>query len=209
MSSIELDDMSQPKPPVEPTEATYNALDENRDNTIALWTWATATLLFLFSTCLILFPRLLLFFAETGVVVERRAAMTPLETFLAQHFGLMLLAVNLTLVLNVPSAKEPIVPRNWEKAPLPHHPLLGPLTGVCALSAFMSWNTKDVGSLATIVCVGTSVISLWGLWATVFAGSSVISHKTGADKHTSSFLFGNKSAASKQKAEWKKAQKGR
>lgn len=38
----------------------------------------------------------------------------------------------------------------------------------------------------------------------VFSGSSTISRKTGADKHTSSFIFGNKSAASVKKRLWKK-----
>jgi len=41
----------------------------------------------------------------------------------------------------------------------------------------------------------------------LFAGSASISRKTGADKHTSSFLFNNKTAASVQKKEWKKRQK--
>lgn len=41
----------------------------------------------------------------------------------------------------------------------------------------------------------------------MFEGTSRISKKTGADKHTSAFLFGNKTAASKQKKEWKAAQK--
>jgi len=35
-----------------------------------------------------------------------------------------------------------------------------------------------------------------------------VSKKTGADKHTSSFIFGNKSAASLQKKRWKKEQEG-
>ena len=41
----------------------------------------------------------------------------------------------------------------------------------------------------------------------LFAGSASISRKTGADKHTSRFLFNNKAAASAQKKEWKKRQK--
>lgn len=38
----------------------------------------------------------------------------------------------------------------------------------------------------------------------MFAGSSNISNKTGADKRTSRFIFGNKAAASSQKKQWKK-----
>jgi len=40
----------------------------------------------------------------------------------------------------------------------------------------------------------------------VFANASLYSQKTGADKHTSAFIFGNKSAASVQKKAWKKQQ---
>lgn len=41
----------------------------------------------------------------------------------------------------------------------------------------------------------------------LFEGTSRISKKTGADKHTSAFLFGNKQAASLKKKEWKKTQR--
>jgi len=41
----------------------------------------------------------------------------------------------------------------------------------------------------------------------MFAGSPLVSKKTGADKHTSSFIFGNKASASSQKKRWKKEQK--
>jgi hypothetical protein len=43
----------------------------------------------------------------------------------------------------------------------------------------------------------------------VFGGSAAISKTTGADKRTSAFLFGNKSAASVQKKQWKKEEKGK
>jgi len=54
------------------------------------------------------------------------------------------------------------------------------------------------------VFVGSGIIGLWGAWAAMFGDSSSVSKKTGADKHTSAFLFGNKSAASVQKKEWLK-----
>ena len=38
----------------------------------------------------------------------------------------------------------------------------------------------------------------------VFQGPKTISQKTGADKHTSSFMFGSKASASEQKKLWKK-----
>ncbi|KZT26528.1 hypothetical protein NEOLEDRAFT_1132039 [Neolentinus lepideus HHB14362 ss-1] len=89
------------------------------------------------------------------------------------------------------------------------HPALGPLTGACLLSAFLAWNTSNVGPLATLVFLGASTIGSFGLWVIVFAGSARISRKTGTDKHTSSFIFGNKNSASKQRKQWKKEQKRR
>jgi hypothetical protein len=47
--------------------------------------------------------------------------------------------------------------------------------------------------------------TIWGLQL-LFAGPSVISKKTGADKRTSAFIFGNRSAASLRKKEWSKQQ---
>jgi hypothetical protein len=41
----------------------------------------------------------------------------------------------------------------------------------------------------------------------IFAGSALVSRKTGADKHTSAFIFGNKASASEQKKIWKLEQK--
>lgn len=38
----------------------------------------------------------------------------------------------------------------------------------------------------------------------VFSGPPAISRKTGADKRTSSFIFGNKSAASVKRKLWKR-----
>jgi hypothetical protein len=67
-------------------------------------------------------------------------------------------------------------------------------------------------------------IGLWGLWTAsynecvatairanyksqvVFANSSSISKTTGADKHTSAFIFGNQAAASSQKKRFKRGE---
>jgi hypothetical protein len=57
--------------------------------------------LLLLAMCLILFPRLLLFISETTSATERRTALTPLESFLALHFGIWLAATSLALALNV------------------------------------------------------------------------------------------------------------
>ncbi|KAK0459792.1 uncharacterized protein EV420DRAFT_1641980 [Desarmillaria tabescens] len=147
------------------------------DSTVLTWSFACSALLTIASGTLVLSPRLLLFFAS-----EHRE-LTSLESFLMVHFGICLFAVALALVLN--------------------HSLLLPLTLCSFISSFLSYNTTDVGSLATLASVAAGVIAIWGLWILVFGNSSSISKTTGADKHTSSFIFGNTSSASAQKKRWK------
>lgn len=54
--------------------------------------------------------------------------------------------------------------------------------------------------------VGSGALASIGLWCLLFASSSGrISRKTGADKRTSGFPFGNKEAASEKKRQLKKA----
>jgi len=120
----------------------------------------------------------------------------------ALHFGILLLAVALALIFNVPCPPQP-VPLT-QQTTQPYQPLLGPLTFAANLSAFLAWNTESVGPLASVVFAGSLVIGVWGLWAIMFAESSSASKTTGADKHTSSFIFGNKSAASSIKKQWKR-----
>jgi hypothetical protein len=106
------------------------------------------------------------------------------------------------LVLNVPSSFA--VPPNNSQTTSATHPLLWPLTVASGLSALLSYNTKDVGPLSFIAFIGTGIVNMWGFWVILFAGPPLLSKKTGADKRTSAFLFGNSSAASVQKKEWKK-----
>ncbi|OCH93417.1 hypothetical protein OBBRIDRAFT_702103, partial [Obba rivulosa] len=152
------------------------------------------------SLLLMLFPSFILFLAETGEV-ERRPTLTPLEAFLLLHTGILLGAVAIAVVFNIPQASLSLpeaLPKGTQG-----HPLLGALSVACTLIAFISYNTRAIGSLAFFVSVGSAVIGVWGLWAIMFAGSSYKSRKTGADKRTSRFLFGNKAAASVQKKQWK------
>jgi len=150
-----------------------------------------------------LFPQFLLFLAETGGA-ERRTTLSPLESFLALHFGIVLVAIALALVFNISSTQDVIT---QEQSSSVEHPLLRPLSGACLLIAFFSYNTKSVGSLAFLVFLGSATIGIWGLWSTLFAGSSYRSKKTGADKRTSRFIFGNRAAASAQKKQWNEQQK--
>ena len=138
-------------------------------NSLTIWSWLSAALLTVLAATLTLSPRLLLFLSETAV------SLTSLEAFLALHFGIFLAALALTLVLNVygplllfftlihsfqvPSPKPPI-----PSDEVPSHPLLTPLTVATNISAFLAWNTKDVGALASIVFCISMTIGLWGLW---------------------------------------------
>ncbi|KZP19491.1 hypothetical protein FIBSPDRAFT_828050 [Athelia psychrophila] len=182
--------------------------EDVRDYTITTWAWVATTLFSLLALCLIISPRLLLFVSETANDDERRTALTPLESFLALQFGIFLLAVSSALLLNIPSV-SPMQTALHERNASPTHPLLGPVAAACALSSFISYNTKHVGPLAILFCLGSGFVSLWSFWVVLFADSSLVSKKTGADKHTSSFIFGNKASASAQKKKWRKEQTGK
>ncbi|KAJ6596962.1 hypothetical protein DFH09DRAFT_1133222 [Mycena vulgaris] len=205
MAEIEMDDFSQ-RADRETNSSVALDTEAVPDAVSTFWAWTTASLLIIISLILSVSPRLLLFVSETADGPdEKRTVLTPLESFLALHAGIWLSAVAISLVLNIPSVPPvDVLPRHQQAA---SHPLLVPLTAAASLSAFLAYNSKTVGSLASIVFVGSSIIGLCGTWAAVFGSSSSVSKKTGADKHTSSFLFGNKSAASVQKKEWLKKRK--
>ncbi|KAJ7235451.1 hypothetical protein B0H12DRAFT_1141556 [Mycena haematopus] len=206
MTAIEMNDLSKRVKEETPEGASADTYPQAvQDGVSTYWAWSTASLLTLISLILSVSPRLLLFLSETvNGPDEKRAVLTPLESFLAVHTSIWLSAVAISLVLNIPSvAPIDVVVRHQ----ITRHPLLIPLAVAGTLSAFLAYNTKSVGSLAPIVCVGSSIIGLWGTWAAVFGNSSSVSKKTGADKHTSTFLFKNRAAASVQKKEWLKNQK--
>jgi len=83
------------------------------------------------------------------------------------------------------------------------------MTSFALLGAFLSYNTAGAGSLPKIYSASASLIGIWGLWVIIFAGPVVVSRRTGADKHTSAFIFGNKSSASEQKKRWKRDQQSK
>ncbi|RPD66158.1 hypothetical protein L226DRAFT_609053 [Lentinus tigrinus ALCF2SS1-7] len=200
----ELDDLSKRNaaiPEDEKEDEQQPSTDGPKDDgVISAWAWASAGLLSLVALPLICAPKLVLFLADT-----ERSTPTPLESFLAWNTGIILSAIAVALVINVPSSPEDLTTRQGA----PGHPLLEPLSAACLLISFISYNTTSVGSLGMLLCIGTGLIGGWGFWAILFAGSSRISRKTGADKRTSRFLFGNKAAASVQKKRWKKEQAAR
>ncbi|KAF4576792.1 hypothetical protein EYR36_000613 [Pleurotus pulmonarius] len=202
MSSIEMQDLSRRHDDKKSANVSPGVSSVSEDSTINLWAVVAATLIFTLSLCLTIFPRLLRFLSETGTEEHARVALSPLESFLALHFGILLAAIAAALVLNMPSS-NPIATRNEGN----NHPLLVPLSFACSLSAFLAYNTNNVGSLSTLVWILSATIGGWGIWTMLFAGSSLVSKKTGADKRTSAFLFGNKNAASVQKKSWKQEQR--
>jgi len=212
-SNLEMDHLSQrklshtPEDPSGPNTANSNQTGEDAtpstsENAITMWAYGSTILLVALAAPMILFPKVLLFAAETGP--STRTALTPLEALLALHGGIILFALAMGLLFNIPSGRP--IAQAAAGTKVTGHPLLVPLTTACTTIAFLSYNTISVSSLAFLVFLGSATIGVWGIWTILFAGSSNISKKTGADKHTSRFLFGNKSSASVQKKRWKEEQ---
>ncbi|KAI9571334.1 hypothetical protein HD554DRAFT_2075290 [Boletus coccyginus] len=202
-NSIEMDDLSRlhgSKPTGTSAESPMGAAQRANadDESISVWAWTSALVLALFSICLLAFPRLLLFLAEPS---GGRATLTSLENYLALHLGILLGTLAVTIVAVLPNGW----PTDPQRSTDPNcHPLLKPVTAASLVMTLLSYDNRSVGTLATIVLLGSSIVGLFGLWVLVFSGPPTISRKTGADKHTSSFIFGNKGAASIKKKLWKK-----
>jgi hypothetical protein len=118
---IEMDNLSGPKTNLSRVipESTPSLTSNAQDRVVAAWTFTAAALcvcsarvlrrvtdveahlsLFLIASLLTLAPRFLLF-ASTAADEERRNALSPLEAFLALHFGVFLYAIVAALVFNV------------------------------------------------------------------------------------------------------------
>ncbi|KAI0810979.1 hypothetical protein BC629DRAFT_1477818 [Irpex lacteus] len=199
-SEIELDDLSNmPKPAiVDDKPGGRLNQDAQQEASVTLWAYVATAILLTLATPMIFFPHLLLYISESSY--ERRNVLTPLESYLAVNSGILLAALGITLIFNAPAGIGIQLPSSSSSS----HPLLTPLTIACSIIALTSYNTKSVGALAFVVFLGSAVIAGWGWWTIMFSGTSYISRKTGADKRTSAFLFGNRAAASTQKKEWKK-----
>ncbi|KAG9019631.1 hypothetical protein FRB90_011977 [Tulasnella sp. 427] len=194
-----------PVPPQKPTrQEIMERLSQMRDESSGWWAWITAAWFTILALPLLIFPRLLLFLSTPFNIhtSEIRETMTPLEGYLCTHVGIGLLALAIALVTAIPS--PPPIVRAGVVPPPQTHPLLAPLSFSLAVTSFISYNTKNIGPLGMIMTLGCGITGLWGLWVMAFEGTGNYSNKTGADKHTSSFLFGNKASASQQKKLWKK-----
>ncbi|KAI6109484.1 hypothetical protein F5141DRAFT_1214998 [Pisolithus sp. B1] len=200
---IEMEDLSQVKKSDSLAETTGSATRKT-DASVSIWAWTsggnTARLhsFAALSLCLTLFPRFLLFLADES---GGRRTLTSLERFFALQLGIMLGIASLTIIA--------MIPNDWPTG-LEHtsnsHPLLWPVTATSLAMALVSYGNSTVSTLATMFMWGTGVVGVLGLWLITFEGSSAVSRKTGADKHTSAFIFGNKSAASVKKRKWKNEQ---
>lgn len=175
-------------------------MDTNQEQSVTLWAYGATAILVILAMPMMFFPSFLLYVSENSF--ERRNALTPLESFLSVNSGILLATYGLALLFNVPAGTHIPLPAQAKQT----HPLLMPLTISCSIIALSAYNTTSVGSLAVLVFFGSVIIAAWGIWTIMFSGTSYISRKTGADKRTSRFLFGNKAAASSQKKEWKKEQ---
>lgn len=165
------------------------------DSTEQVWALTVAGVLAVLSLPLLFFPRFLLFLSNA----TDSALLTPLESFLCAQLGILVLGLAAGVVIASPDIPD-ISDRD-------SNPLLAPISIAAAASSLLAWNAKGVGSLGVFMSIGTGVIGAWGFWAMLFSGSSYISKKTGADKRTSTWLFGNKTAARAQKKAWKARQK--
>lgn len=136
---------------------------------------------------LIFLPRLVLF------AVGQSQQLTPLESFLALHFGLFLAFSAVGLVLNVmafrdlswmcplPTNRLQIPSNSTDAGPSPAHdndsathPLILPITSFLVLSAFLSYNTTNVGSLSKLYSACTGLAGIWGLW--IVSGLYLLDH---------------------------------
>ncbi|OBZ75795.1 hypothetical protein A0H81_04325 [Grifola frondosa] len=139
-SEIELDDLSSP-PKQEDESLSGGVTPPKDDQVVTVWAWVSSILLLTLE-----------WIGEPT---------TPLEAFLALHTGILLIAIALAIVFNVPSA--PVTTPSTDQV-AQGHPLLAPLSGACILIAFLSYNTTSVGSLAFLLFLGSATVGLWGLW---------------------------------------------
>lgn len=72
--------------------------------------------------------------------------------------------VKSNFLLQIPSAAAAVVvPQRDNKGP-ETHPLIVPIASFSLLSAFISYNTADAGSLGIIYSACTGLLGTWGLW---------------------------------------------
>lgn len=79
-----------------------------------------------------------------------------------------------------------------------------PMAAASSICSFLAYNTTPSHALATVFFLANLIVALAGFYTILFANDFTYRSKTtGADKRTSAFIFGNKSAASQIKKAWK------
>jgi len=118
---------------------------------------------------LLLFPRIILFFAQnpasphvTASSSDHYDTFTPLESFLITILSLGLFTLALTALLILAPAYHPPAVNPSRK------PLLGLMIGLTTISALLGWNTKAIGGLGSAIGLGNTVIAGWGWWVVMF-----------------------------------------
>ncbi|RDW65888.1 uncharacterized protein DSM5745_09627 [Aspergillus mulundensis] len=171
------------------------------------YTYSTSAWLALQSAALISVPQ-----GISAMLLEETRPATPIEVYFARCLGFSLLALaTLTFMLtgNIPltsGLSDPLSSEDPESEDDPKAPYAVPTLVVTsafhAASAFYAYTRYVVNAKGVflIAMVGYASVAAVGLWCVLFASShGRISRRTGADKRTAGFPFGNK--ASKKKHE--------
>ncbi|KAL3420806.1 hypothetical protein PVAG01_07251 [Phlyctema vagabunda] len=176
------------------------------------YTYGTAGWLYLQAAPLIVSPTIII----TLLSPEVREA-TALEEYFSRALGLTLLALGSVVVLltgSVPLTSSISETTNAgvttedsdPKAPyaVPTLTISMLYHGAMAFFTYARWTTTGQTTFA-LGTAGYGSLAMIGLWCMLFATSSgKISRKTGADKRTSGFPFGNRESASAKKQVYKK-----
>ncbi|ORY33807.1 hypothetical protein BCR39DRAFT_557032 [Naematelia encephala] len=204
---IELQPLGSSKPPLPPRHpdsvpgtlhAAYRAAEEKAKaavhlqegalDEISIWALAASAWFSILAVPLLLFPRLLVFFAQTPPSTSLLSTsshtpdrnhydtLTPLESFLCLTLSIGLFSTALTTLLClVPTYTPPTTNPNRKL-------LLGILVGLTTIMSVLGWDTKRIGGLGVVVGAGNAAIAIWGWWCIVFgsAGSKLVG--VGKDK---------------------------
>ncbi|KAL4908318.1 hypothetical protein BDW74DRAFT_147243 [Aspergillus multicolor] len=169
------------------------------------YTYSTSAWLALQSAALISVPQ-----GISAMLLEETRPATEIEVYFARCLGFSLLALaTLTFMLtgNIPltsGLSDPLSSEDPESEDDPKAPYAVPTLVVTsafhAASAFYAYTRYVVNSKGVflIAMVGYASVAAVGLWCVLFASShGRISRRTGADKRTAGFPFGNKTSKKK------------
>ncbi|KAL4808285.1 hypothetical protein BDV18DRAFT_134602 [Aspergillus unguis] len=169
------------------------------------YTYSTAAWLSLQSAALISVPQ-----GISAMLLDETRPATSIEVYLARCLGFALLAISaLTIMLtgSIPltsGLSDPISTEDPDSESDPKAPYAVPTLiitsayhGASAFYAYTRYVSNPKGAFL-IAMVGYSAVAAVGIWCVLFASShGRISRRTGADKRTAGFPFGNREAKKK------------